>query len=135
MDVGVCDTEDAHWEDYDCQPCDVNMLGKCYTCGGTGHPARMCPTKGGGEKGLGKGFGGKGFGKQQSPGGKGYGGKGFSGGAGFNREQPKGFGKGYQGNCFNCGKRGHKSAECRSRPANLVESEGDGQEPAETETR
>ena len=37
------------WEEYD-----VNMMGKCYGCGGVGHPHRLCPSKGIG-KGMEKG--------------------------------------------------------------------------------
>ena len=35
---------------------DVNAL-QCYTCGGVGHPARLCPTEKGKGKGKGKGMG------------------------------------------------------------------------------
>ena len=52
--------------------------------------------------------------------GKGYLGKGTPGKA-YGKGNP---GKGYQGNCYNCGKKGHKSAECRGgRQTNLVETE------------
>jgi hypothetical protein len=130
MDIG-------HVESNDCQMCDqefsggfmeVNMAGKCYNCGVAGHPARLCPSKG---KGKG-GFGGKAVGKgggaphqagqSFNPKGLGKGGGKFGGHQVFN-PNPKGGGKGYQGTCWTCGMVGHKSAECRARRTNLVESE------------
>ena len=125
---------------------DINaMLGKCYTCGGIGHPARLCPTKGQG-KGKGTGKGGEGGGKGGPKGGwKGggayhqvsqtYNPKGFGkGGTPFRNQAAgnKGGGKGYQGSCWTCGVVGHKSAECRTNRTNLVETEEEETEQPNT---
>jgi hypothetical protein len=115
---------------------DVDAVGfhtQCYGCGGWGHTKRDCPSvaggkgKGGGAPGGGKGDpkGGKGGMKGGFAGGaKGWYGGGYGGGAkggygggikGGKGEGGKGAGgKGYQGTCYNCGKVGHKKAECRS---------------------
>jgi hypothetical protein len=140
--------------DMECYPCDENtgyldinaMMGKCYTCGGIGHPARLCPTTKGQGKGKGTGKGGEGFGKGgPKGGGKGggtyypanqpYNAKGFGkGGTPFRNSAAgnKGGGKGYQGTCWTCGMVGHKSAECRTSRTNLVEAE---EEETEASTR
>jgi len=117
---------------------------RCYECGGYGHMARTCPTKGGkGGKSKGKGKdggkdGGKGKGKDA---GKGYGGK--DGGKGYGGKGPawgkggggKGFGQGgkgwgYQGTCWRCGKVGHKALECGAN-TNAVEEEQQDEESQE----
>jgi hypothetical protein len=122
MDIGMVDQTQC----YACEPCgqdftgeftEINMAGKCFNCGTVGHPARLCPNKGKGKGGYqGKG-GAKGGGKStwtpMNQGNPGYNPKG--GGKGFG-------GKGYQGNCFTCGQKGHKAAECQARRTNSVET-------------
>jgi hypothetical protein len=85
---------------------DVGAVGahvRCHKCEGWGHMSRECPTQSKG-KGKGKAAYSKGDGKA---------GKGGSKGGGKSGKGPaKGGGKGYQGECWKCGKVGHKSAEC-----------------------
>jgi hypothetical protein len=104
--------------DYEEEPeVDVDAVGnemQCFKCSGWGHAARNCPSKGKGKGSAGKGYG-KNGGSQNFKGNKGDKGKGKGKG-----------GKGYQGTCFNCGKVGHKAAECRgarSWPTQAVEEE------------
>ena len=66
----------------------------CYHCGQPGHKAFECPKK---KNGSGRGYGGRGGGYRGGRGGRGYGGRGR--------------GK-FQGKCNNCGKQGHKMADC-----------------------
>jgi len=98
---------------------------QCHQCGGYGHLARDCPTKGpgkggkGAEKGGFKGFVKGGFKGVEKGAGKGGGGKGtWKGGGGKG-----GPGKGYQGTCWKCGRVGHKAAECQVAGAGAVEAE------------
>ena len=121
------------------------MLGNCYTCGEKGHPMRLCPKGGGkgnggkGDKGGGKGYNGfggkgggnKGFGGKGGGYGGGFGGKGVTFGGGGKGDQKGTWG--YQGNCFNCGKKGYKMAECRpnTQTANAVEQTEQTQQPQE----
>jgi len=87
------------------------VSGRCNKCGGEGHWARECPSKG---DGKGKGGKGKGFGKGPSFG------KGLSVGKGKGKGvKGKGKGKssGFQGDCWSCGKFGHSASNCRSTAA------------------
>ena len=91
MDVGIVND----MEDYDVDVVGSNAI--CYNCGGKGHMARQCPTKG---KAKGKGD------QMTSAKAKGKGKKGGDPGT-------KGKGKGgYQGTCWNCQRVGHKAHEC-----------------------
>ena len=53
------------------------------------------------------------------------------GGAAKGSPKGKGKGKGYQGTCWNCGKAGHKAAECWGLAIKDVEAESEGAEARE----
>jgi len=141
MDVGAVDWENQCWPCEGGEEVHIDALGKggqsCYKCGGVGHYARDCATKGEGKGGKVGGFSG---GKGSGFGGGGKGGKGTCFNCGevghFAREctKPKGKGKGggpetggkgfgFQGKCFNCQKFGHRASECRAPKVNAVEEE------------
>ena len=128
--------DDNYWED-----AEVDGVGdgdyNCRNCGGYGHYARDCPTKGkskgkGWDKGKGKGFykgkGDKGYGKGWGKQPFGYYQKGDQKGKG-----DKGKGKGYQGVCWNCGKVGHKANECHAKGMHHVHEEEFRDEPVGVE--
>ena len=122
MDIGHVKTDfPFEWQ---CSPCgqdvDVGAVGQhvqCYRCGGFGHTSRDCGTP----KGQGKGGGG---GKGPKGGGKG---DNVSGKAGHRQSlKGAGKGKGYQGECWKCGKPGHKQWECRGgRSVGAIDEEAD----------
>jgi hypothetical protein len=93
----------------------------CARCGGLGHWARECGTPKGKGKGKGEEAGKGGYAKEGKGGGKGYYGKGGDygkgdyGKGGGGKGYTKGFGKGFQGNCYHCQKKGHRAAECPNR--------------------
>ena len=100
MDIGRVSVETEEWqEEWWEDDVEVDAVGKgCHRCGGWGHFARDCPTPKGKGKGKGVGKGGKGEYATNKGGGK----------------KGSGKGSGYQGSCWNCGKVGHKAAECQA---------------------
>ena len=92
MEVGIVNEEDEYYVDA------VGANAICYNCGGKGHLARQCPTKG---KSKGKG--------DPATGAKAKG-KGKKGGDTSTKGKGKG---GYQGVCWNCNRVGHKAHECQ----------------------
>ena len=101
MDIGEIDWQEEEGWCVDA----VSAETQCYRCGGKGHMASKCATPVNKGKGKGQDKGkGKGKGWLNVDGGKSGGKSGGKGG--------KSGGKGYQGTCWNCGKVGHKSAEC-----------------------
>ena len=105
MDVGEIDYYEA--EIFEEEVGAVGMHVQCFKCQGWGHLGRERPSKGKGNCDP------KVFGKSAS---KGYG-KGDKG-----RGKGK-YGQTFSGECFKCGKSGHRAAECRSTPANAVSEE------------
>jgi len=127
MDIGEirCGTCHQGWEEAgDNQGEDVGAVNyntQCYTCGGWGHLGRDCPTAKGKGKGKGIGKGGKDAGKGWKglgKGGKDAGGKGATA---------------FRGECWKCGKTGHRAVECRARQANMVEEDGANKEDQDQE--
>ena len=132
MDIGAAMEmeEEAAWEQYwseedewwfDEGPGAVNAVHpstQCYNCGKYGHMAKGCTAKGNGKGGYATKGGGKAGGKKgKGKGGeKGWNEKGWSkGGKKGEKGAAKGsWGKGYQGQCFNCGQVGHKAWGCGS---------------------
>jgi hypothetical protein len=119
MDIGGIHGRDEEWpeEEWLEDVGAVNADTKCYRCQGYGHMSRECATKPA-EKDKGKG-------KGQTPG-KGSPTKGLGKGG-----QEKGKGKGgkgpFTGNCFRCGKTGHRSIDCHVK-VNGVDEEEAGEE-------
>ena len=156
MDIGVA-TDNDEWGEYSADyPPNKGMFGaeeymegavheytRCYECGGYGHMAADCASKGKGKGGGKAGWNQKGKGKGKAEG-KGvvkggwtppWGGKGETpgwtqkGGKG-----QKGKGKGYQGTCWKCWRVGHKAAECRVQQVEVAQGGGPGEEVHSVET-
>jgi len=131
MEIGMVDGEEHYGEDeygrlpYHYDVDEVWPATQCYACGNYGHLARNCPgTAKGNQSGKGKGKSkGKSKGETMGKGAKGQekgkggykgvkgagGGKAYFDGKGFGRGSG---GKGYQGECWRCGRVGHKALEC-----------------------
>ena len=135
-DDGEDEYEEQYWEEHYVDEVNSGNY-QCRKCGGHGHFARDCPSKGKGkgknwDKGKGKGFyKGKGDGGHYKGDGKGWGKQMY--GYGAKGKNDKGKGKGYQGVCWNCGKVGHKANECNVKGAWHVQEEEFQEEPVEVE--
>jgi hypothetical protein len=113
---------EAEWANDEQEEVAIGYVGEaCLRCGGAGHYVRECPTlkgKGKGKSDYGKGEYGKSKGKGKGDYGKGEYGKG----------KGKGKSKGFGGECWQCGERGHRAYECpkgKSMGIGSVEEEGD----------
>ena len=129
------DTEGSE-EDWEKEERELDALGKgwpgvkCHRCGGVGHMARECGTPAGkGIENMGKG--GKAWGGQGMKGSPKGGSKGGYGKGPFGEKGKGEWGRGpqgYKGECWKCGKTGHKQWECRGGGKGVHEVGADGGE-------
>ena len=116
MDIGMVKGDFENEEDIDA----LRQKNLCYECGGTGHSAKEWATR---LRRQGKGGDGKGHSSPSSSQ-KGHWEKGSTKGGGKANFKGGGkVGKGYQGDCWKCGRKGHKQHECNSIEEERNESE------------
>ena len=134
MDIGNVQDQEEIYEEVDVDAIGSSM--QCFNCQGWGHSARNCPshkaTKGGGKGGnkggkTGWGANTKGYTKGSSKGDWSSKGGDWSNKGG----DSKGGKGGYQGECWKCGKVGHKQSECRGGKAIGAHAIGEEQDDEE----